>query len=482
MNYRIIFRVVGRILMAVAAFMLPAMIISFCYGEMLPGYAFLGTIVASGLCGFLLSKIKQKSRNFYAREGFVTVGLAWIVVSLFGALPFFFSGEIPNFVDALFETVSGFTTTGASILPNVEAMSHGLLYWRSFTHWLGGMGVLVFVLALGPVAGGELGDSLHLLRAESPGPQVSKLVPRMQRTAKILYGIYIVLTLIQVVLLLIGRMPVLDAVTTTFGTAGTGGFSIRANSLGAYSPYCQTVTTVFMILFGVNFSLYYLLLMREVRAVLRSEELRLYLITIFAATLIITLNILSAYGSFGEAFHHAIFQVASIITTTGFATADFNAWPELSRAILLLLMFMGACAGSTGGGLKVSRVLLAFKSARRSVHRTLRPNSVKLVHMDGELVEDSTVSEVQSYFLIYFFIMAFSVLIVSLDNFSFETSFSAVAACLNNVGPGLDVVGPTGNFASLSLLSKLVLIFDMLLGRLELYPILILFAPAVWKK
>ena len=482
MNYGIIVKIIGRILCVEAAFMIPAMLISFGCGEMQPGLWFLATIAVLAIIGLPCGRLRPRRRGFYAREGFVTVGLAWIFVSLFGALPFFLSGEIPHFVDAFFETVSGFTTTGASILTDVEAMSNGLLYWRSFTHWLGGMGVLVFVLAIGPITSGDSGDSLYLLRAESPGPQVSKLVPRMHRTAKILYGIYIVLTVLQAILLLCGGMPLFDAVTTAFATAGTGGFSIKAASMAPYSIYCQTVTTVFMILFGINFSIYYLLLMKEFRRVIRNEELRAYLCILIAAILIITLDIRSMFSGVGEALHHAAFQVASIITTTGFATVNFDLWPELSRTVLVVLMVIGACAGSTGGGIKVSRVLIAFKSARRSIYRTLRPNSVKLMHMDGELIEESTVSGVHGYLLLYVIISAISMLLISLDNFSFDTNFTAVMACINNIGPGLGAVGPASSFADFSVLSKLILAVDMLLGRLELYPIIILCTPSVWKK
>ncbi len=482
MNYRIITRIIGRILCVVAVFMIPALLISLFQGERGAALALLVTIAASAVIGVLMALVKPTRTGFFAREGFVTVGLAWIVVSLFGALPFFISGEIPNFMDALFETVSGFTTTGASILRDVERMSDGLLYWRSFTHWLGGMGVLVFVLAIGPITAGESGSTLYLLRAESPGPQVSKLVPRMRSTALILYAIYIVLTALEAVMLLLGGMPIFDAVTTAFGTAGTGGFSIRATSLADYSSYCQTVTAVFMVLFGVNFSIYYLLLIKQFRRVLKSEELRVYLLIIVAAVLVIALDILHSYQSFARALHESFFQVASIITTTGFATADFNAWPELSRTILVLLMIVGACAGSTGGGIKVSRFLLLLKSGKRSLGQTLRPNSVKLIHMDGELIDDETVSGARSYLVLYCLIAMVSVVIISLDNFSFDTSFSAVIACLNNIGPGLGAVGPAGNYADMSLLSKLILTFNMLLGRLELYPIIILFSPSAWKK
>ncbi len=482
MNYRIITRIIGRILCVEAAFMLPALVLSLCLHERGAALSLLVTVAACAVIGVLLALVKPKREGFYARDGFVTVGLAWIVVSLFGALPFFLSREIPNFMDAVFETVSGFTTTGASILTDVEALSSGLLYWRSFTHWLGGMGVLVFVLAIGPITSGEGGNAMYLLRAESPGPQVSKLVPRMRRTAMILYAIYIVMTVLEAVLLLCGGMPLFDAVTTAFGTAGTGGFSIRATSLADYSSYCQTVTAIFMVLFGVNFSIYYLLLIGQFRRVFKSEELRAYLAIIVAAVLIIALDILHSYQSFGRALHEAFFQVASIITTTGFATADFNAWPELSRMLLVLLMIIGACAGSTGGGIKVSRFLLLIKSGKRSLAQTLRPNSVKLIHMDGEIVEDPTVSGVRSYLVLYCLIAGISLIVVSLDNFSFDTNVSAVMACLNNIGPGLDAVGPTANYASFSLLSKLVLTVNMLLGRLELYPIIILFSPSAWKK
>ena len=482
MNYGVIVKIIGRILCVEAAFMIPAMIISFACGETLPALCYLGTIAVMAVIGLPCGRMRLRRRGFYAREGFITVGLAWIVVSLFGALPFWLSGEIPHFVDAFFETVSGFTTTGASILREVEPMSTGLLYWRSFTHWLGGMGVLVFVLAIGPITGNESGNALYLLQAESPGPQVSKLVPRLHHTAKILYGIYIVLTVIQAVLLLLGDMPVFDAVTTAFATAGTGGFAIRTSSMADYSAYCQTVTTIFMILFGVNFSAYYLILIRNFRRLFRNEEVRAYLLIIIGAILIIAFNIRHMFADFWQALHHSAFQVASIITTTGFATTDFNLWPELSRAMLVGLMIIGACAGSTGGGIKVSRLLIMFKAAKQSIYRTLRPNNVRLMHMDGELVEESTVTGVYGFLTLYFIISAVSVLLVSLDNFSFDTSFTAVMACINNVGPGLGAVGPAANYADFSILSKLILTFNMLLGRLELYPLIILFTPSVWKK
>ena len=482
MNYGVIVKIIGRILCVEAAFMIPAMIISFACGETLPALCYLGTIAVMAVIGLPCGRMRLRRRGFYAREGFITVGLAWIVVSLFGALPFWLSGEIPHFVDAFFETVSGFTTTGASILREVEPMSTGLLYWRSFTHWLGGMGVLVFVLAIGPITGNENGNALYLLQAESPGPQVSKLVPRLHHTAKILYGIYIVLTIIQILLLLLGDMPVFDAVTTAFATAGTGGFAIRTSSMADYSAYCQTVTAIFMILFGVNFSAYYLILIRNFRRLFRNEEVRTYLLIIIAAILIIAFNIRHMFADFGQALHHSAFQVASIITTTGFATTDFNLWPELSRAVLVGLMIIGACAGSTGGGIKVSRLLIMFKAAKQSIYRTLRPNNVRLMHMDGELVEDSTVTGVYGFLTLYFIISAVSVLLISLDNFSFDTSFTAVMACINNVGPGLGAVGPAANYADFSILSKLILTFNMLLGRLELYPLIILFTPSVWKK
>ena len=482
MNFRMIFYLLGHITRVEALFMLPAAAISYFQGEAASWKAFLVAIALLVLVGLPVLRAPAR-KTFYAREGFVVVGLAWIVVSFFGALPFWFSGAIPSFVDCFFETASGFTTTGASILREIESLPMGILYWRSFTHWLGGMGVLVFVLAIIPMTRGS-GHSLHLLRAESPGPQVGKLVPKMHQTAKILYGIYVGMTLLQILLLLAGRMPLFDAVTTAFGTAGTGGFAVKNDSMASYSVYIQAVITVFMALFGINFNIYYLLLIRKVSKAFSNEELRAYLGIMLGAILLITWNLMvhGTVGGLGMTFHHAAFQVSSIMTTTGFATADFNLWPELSRIILVSLMILGASAGSTGGGIKTARVVLLWKAARNELHKMLRPRSVKLVRMDGQGVEDGTLRGIHTFMTCYCIICFFSVLLVSLDNFSLETNLTAVLACLNNIGPGLGLVGPVGNYADFSVLSKLVLTANMLLGRLEIFPLLILFSPSVWKR
>ena len=482
MNYRAVFNIIGKVLCIVAAFMLPALIISAALGERESMFAFLASIAITAVIGFALSRLKQKRKDIFAREGFVTVGLAWVFVSLLGALPFLISGAIPNYIDCVFETVSGFTTTGATILGDVECLPRGILYWRSFTHWLGGMGVLVFLLILNPLSDKNTGEGMHLLRAESPGIKASKLVPRMRNSAGILYRIYIGLTVLEAALLLCGGMPVFDTVCLTFGTAGTGGFGVLNDSLASYSPYCQWVVTVFMLLFGVNFNVYFLLLVRKFKKALNNEELIVYALVVFASIAIISVNIFRAYHGVEETVRTAAFQVASIISTTGFSTADFDAWPQLSRTILVALMFCGACAGSTGGGAKVIRIIVSFKAARRSIYKTMHPNSVRIVRVDSERIDDQTVSAVGDYMLVYFIITAAAILLVSLDGKSFETSFTAVAACLNNIGPGLGGVGPMANYASFSWLSKLVLTLSMLIGRLEIYPILLLFVPSVWKK
>ena len=381
----------------------------------------------------------------------------------------------------MFETISGFTTTGASILSDVEALSPSLLMWRSFTHWVGGMGVLVFVLAILPLAGG--GYSMYLMRAESPGPSVGKLTPKVKNTAKILYLIYLVMTVLQMILLLIGGMPLFDSLATSFGTAGTGGFGIWNDSIAHYnSYYLQGVITVFMILFGVNFNVYYLLSIRKWKEALQCDEARVYFGIIACSILVITINIRAMFPTLFDAFHHAAFQVGTIITTTGFSTVDFDQWPELSKTILVGLMLVGACAGSTGGGMKVSRFIIWFKEIRKEIASLLHPRSVKVLKTEGKVIEPSVVSSVNAYFITYFFLYAASVLIVSLDNFDFTSNFTAVAATLNNIGPGLGAVGPTCNFGGFSILSKLVLMFDMLAGRLELFPMLLLFSPSTWKK
>lgn len=481
MNYRMMGKFISRILMVEAIFMIPALLISVFHEESEAVFGFLTGIVITVVTSTLLYLLCRKAKKgFYAREGLVCVGASWIMISLLGCLPFYFSKEIPRFVDALFETVSGFTTTGASILPEVEPLSMGNLYWRSFTHWLGGMGVLVFVLAIGRGREKSDGYTMHLLRAESPGPKVEKLVPKMRDSAKILYFIYVFLTILNVIFLLAGGMPLFDALCTAYGTAGTGGFGIKNDSIAGYSPYLQNVCTVFMLLFGVNFSCYYMLAIRQVRNVFKDEELRFYLGTVLASVLLIAWNVRGLYGTVEETVRHAAFQVASIMTTTGFATADFDLWPSFSRAILLGLMIVGACAGSTGGGFKCGRTLLLIKSLRRNVRQILHPQKVQVVRVNGQMVTEKVLDNTNAYLAAYAFIIIFSFIVISIDGFSPMTNFSAVLACFNNIGPGLESVGPTCNFADYGLLSKSLLIVDMLAGRLEIFPILILFSRSTW--
>ncbi len=477
MNYAMIRYILGTILKAEALLMCLPALVSLWYRDG-DATAFLATILAAGGVGLLLSFRKPQNTVIYAREGFVVTSLSWIVMSLVGALPFRLTGAIPHYVDAVFETVSGFTTTGASILTDVEAMGRGLLFWRSFTHWVGGMGVLVFLLAILPLAGGR---SVHIMRAESPGPVVGKLVPKVRGTAKILYGIYITMTVILILLLLVGGMPLYDSAVHAFGTAGTGGFGIWGDSIAHYnSAYIDVVLSVGMVLFGVNFNIYYLLLLGKPKSILKSEELRWYLGIIAGSTLLIAWNILPRMGGMLQSLRYAFFQVASVITTTGFATADFNLWPELSRSLLLMLMLLGACAGSTGGGMKVSRFVIMLKSAKREIVRMLHPRSVHVLKFEEKPLEDNTIHNVFIYFFILILVIGASTLLISLDDMDFESTFSAVVSCTNNIGPGLGVVGPMGSYATLSYLSKLVLILDMLLGRLEIFPMLMLFAPSVW--
>ena len=405
-----------------------------------------------------------------------------MVMSLFGCLPFFISGEIPGFVDALFEMVSGFTTTGASILTNVEGLSRGMLYWRSFSHWLGGMGVLVFLLAVAPADGQSNGFTMHLLRAESPGPNVGKLVPRMRTTARILYVLYILLTIINFIFLMVGDMPLFDAVCTALGTAGTGGFGIKNDSMASYSPYIQNVCTVFMLLFGVNFSCYYLLVMKQFKEALKDEELRMYVGVVVASIVLIVCNIRSMYGSLGETIRNAAFQVASIITTTGFATVDFDMWPTFSKAIIVMLMILGACAGSTGGGLKCGRALLMLKNLRRNTRRAVNPQKVEVVRNNGQMVSEKVLDNINTYLAAYVMIILVSFLLVSIEGQSLTTNITAVISCFNNIGPGLDAVGPACNYSIYSDFSKLILLFDMLAGRLEIFPILILLSRSTWRR
>ncbi len=481
MNFKMIGKFLSQIIAVEGFFMLPALVLSLCYGEGRATTAFLYTLgIMVILGGGLWLLCRRAGRLFGAREGMVCVSFSWILLSLLGCLPFIFSGEIPRFVDALFEIVSGFTTTGSSVVANIEAMAKSVLYWRSFTHWLGGMGVLVFLLAIAPSEGGK-GFTMHLLRAESPGPDVGKLVPKMKQTALILYAIYVVMTIINILFLLAGRMDPLEAVCTAFGTAGTGGFGIKNDSMASYSPYIQNVTAVFMALFGVNFSCYYLLLMGNLKGVLKDEELRLYLGFILGAILLIVLDMREMYTTLGETVRHAAFQVSSIITTTGYGTTDFDQWSSFSKSILLFLMISGACAGSTGGGFKVARILLLLKSLKRNIRQLLNPRKVLIVRTAGRPVSETVLDNTNAYLAAYFTIMLLSILLMSLNGFDTETNVSAVLACFNNIGPGLSAVGPTCNYGGLSDLSKLVLTADMLIGRLEIFPILILFSRSTWK-
>jgi len=478
MNYRIILNTLGWVLNIEAACMLLPLACAFIYREQ-TALSFVISILACLIAGFLLCFKAPKNKSMYAREGFVIVALSWIVMSIFGALPFYLSGSIKSFVDAVFETVSGFTTTGASILSDVEALPKSILFWRSFTHWIGGMGVLVFLVALLPLSGG---NNMHLIKAESTGPAVSKLVPKVRSTAKILYGIYIGFTVIELILLLIGGMSFFDAITTTFGTVGTGGFGIKNSSMGEYSPYLQNVVTVFMIICGVDFSVYYLLLMFNIRSAFRSEEVRTYLGIIFISISLIAINSADMFKTVEEAIRHSAFQVASIITTTGYSTVDFDKWPEFSKSILLALMFIGACAGSTGGGIKVSRIMILIKSLIKEIKIAAHPRRVHKITINSRDIEHETVRAVNTFMVAYIVIMAFSVLLISLDNLDFTTNFTAVVATLNNIGPGFAKVGPTQNFSVYSPLSTVILTFNMLVGRLEVFPMLILFSHYTWKK
>ena len=479
MNYKMMGRFIAQILTIEGFFMIPALILALVFGESGAFLAFVYTVAAIAVTVLVLSLLCRGAPSaFYAREGLVCVGVSWIVLSMFGSLPFWISREIPSYIDAFFEIVSGFTTTGSSILTSVEALSKSLLYWRSFSHWLGGMGVLVFLLAFTGEKG--KGFTMHLLRAESPGPDVGKLVPKMRTTASILYVLYIVLTVLDIVFLLIGKMPLFDAVCTAFGTAGTGGFGIKNDSIAGYSPYLQNVTTVFMLLFGVNFSCYYLLLLGNFRSVFKDEELRLYITIVLGAIVLIVLNLQGFYSTLEETVRHAAFQVATIITTTGFATTDFDLWPAFSKSIIVCLMIVGACAGSTGGGLKVARVLLLMKSLRRNIRQTLNPRKVMVVRNNSNVVDERILANTNAYLADYVVIIFVSFMIISLDNFSVGTNFTAVLACFNNIGPGLEAVGPTCNFSAYSTLSKLVLCFDMLAGRLEIFPMLVLLSKNTW--
>ncbi|MBQ9248786.1 MAG: TrkH family potassium uptake protein [Oscillospiraceae bacterium] len=478
MNYKAVGNILGKVLLAEAGLLLLPLTTAAVYGEPLMPY--LCTILPLLLLGAGLNAVKPAVPHLFAREGFVCVGLAWILMSAFGALPFVFSGYIPSYTDALFETVSGFTTTGASILRDPERLSRGCMFWRLFTHWVGGMGVLVFIAAILPVSGDHY---IHIMRAEVPGPTVSKLVPRVRKTARILYLIYAGLTLLECVLLLLGRMSFYDALLHSFATAGTGGFSTRAESIGAFhSAYIEMVIACFMLLFGCNFNLFYLALLGQGAAAARSEELRVYLGVIAASVVLIAANVAKEYGGALSALRYSFFQVLTVLSTTGFSTSNFDAWPELSRWILVLLMFIGGCAGSTGGGMKVSRIVILIKSYFAELKRMIHPTQVKRIWFEDHPVGDRTVMSVHVFFFVYLLATGLGVLILSLDGNDLTTNLTASIACISNVGPGLSMVGPTGNYAFFSVLSKLVLCFEMLLGRLELFPMLFLLAPSVWRK
>jgi len=482
-NYKMMGRFLAQILFLEAFFMLPALCISLSGGDVPAIRGFLISIALALAVALVLYRICRGAPSaFYAKEGFVCVALSWIVLSLVGCLPFWLSREIPSFVDAFFEIVSGFTTTGASIVPEVEKLSKGILYWRSFSHWVGGMGVLVFLLAIAPSGERGAGFTMHLLRAESPGPDVGKLVPKMRKTAAILYIIYCVLTVLDVIFLLAGGMNLFESVCHALGTAGTGGFGVKNDSFGSYTPYLQNVTTVFMLLFGVNFSCYYLLLLKQLRSVFRDEELRTYVGIVLGSILLITLNIRGYYDTLGESVRHAAFQVASVVTTTGYATVDFDLWPSFSKTILLCLMVVGASAGSTGGGLKVGRLLLLIKGLRRNIRQMLNLRKVELVRNNGSVVNERILANTNAYLAAYVLIIFGVFALISLDGFSTGTNFSAVLACFNNIGPGLEMVGPACNYSAYSGFSKLVLSWAMLAGRLEIFPMMILLSRETWKK
>ena len=480
MNYKMMGRFIAQILSVDGIFMVPALIMALCLGETMALWGFLVALTAIIAIVLILTRIcKGAPTALFAKEGLVCVGISWVVLSLIGCIPFYVSREIPFFVDAFFEIVSGFTTTGASILPEVESLSRSILYWRSFSHWLGGMGVLVFLLAFTGEKG--KGFTMHLLRAESPGPEVGKLAPKMRKTASILYLIYIGMTVINFLFLIAGGMSLFDSVCTAMGTAGTGGFGIKNDSMASYSPYLQNVTTVFMLLFSVNFSCYYLILLGQVKSVLKDEELRMFVGLVGGSILLITLNLRGFYDTLGETVRHAAFSVATIASSTGFATTDFDLWPAFSKGILMVLMLVGACAGSTGGGLKVARLLLLVKGLGRNIGQVLSPRRVDVVRNNGRAVDERVLANTNAYFSAYVIILFLSFVLVSLDGFSITTNLTAVMSCFNNMGPGFEAVGPTCNYGAFSVFSKIILILDMLAGRLEIFPILVLFSPAIWR-
>ncbi len=484
MNYKMMGKFLSQIASLEFLFLIPALILAIYFGEAVAVNAFLLTlaIIAAAALALWLP-CRKASSNFGVREGMVCCSAAWMIMAVLGCLPFVFSGVLPSFVDALFETVSGFTTTGSSVITGVgvDTMPRSVLYWRSFTHWVGGMGVLVFLLAVSPGEGGK-GFTMHLLRAESPGPDVGKLVPKMKQTARILYLIYIAMSIINVAFLLLGGMDPLDAVCTMFGTAGTGGFGIRSDSMASFSPYIQNVTTVFMFLFGVNFSCYYVILIGGWKSVFKDDELRFYLVLIFASIALISLNVRDFFGTWEETLRHSAFQVGTIMSTSGYSTTDFDLWPAFSKGILMLLMIFGGCAGSTAGGLKCARVVLLLKSLRRNIRQVLNPRKVQVVRVNGKSVDETVLDNANAYLAAYFALIIMSYLVVSLDGHSVETNLSGVLSCLNNVGPALGKLGPMCDFSHLSNLSKLTLTADMLIGRLEIFPILILFSRTTWKR
>lgn len=478
MNYRVISYVLGCVINIEAAAMILPILCAIAYNE--PTKWVFGACALICLAiGLPLTAVKPKNKTIFAKEGFVIVALSWIVMSLLGAIPFYASGCIPDFIDAFFESASGFTTTGASILANVEVMPKSILFWRSFTHWIGGMGVIVFLVALLPLSGG---DNLHMIRAESTGPAVGKLVPRVKTTAKILYGIYISLTLIEILLLRFGGLDWFESLALSFGTAGTGGFSLKNSGIAEYSSYVQNTITVFMALFGIDFTFYYLILMRKFKAALKMEEVRIYIGIILVSIIVICFNTRGMYPSFGKTLKHSAFQVSSIITTTGYSTVDFELWPQISKTILLFLMFGGACAGSTGGGIKVSRIVILFKSIIKEIKVLTHPKSIVKVKLNGRVLEHDTLRVVNVFFISYMLLYAIILFIISMDNLDFTTNFSAVVATLSNIGPGFSQVGPTSNFSVFSPVSTFVLTIAMLIGRLEIFPMLILFSPRTWKK
>ncbi|KXI13471.1 MULTISPECIES: TrkH family potassium uptake protein [Peptostreptococcus] len=481
MNYEMMLFVIMNIARVEGALMLLPALVALIYGENTVAGKILIIAVLCICLGSVFSRKRPKRSDIFVKDGLMIVGLAWVMFSLLGALPFYFTGAIPRFVDAFFETVSGFTTTGSTILTDIESLPYGIHFWRAFTHWVGGMGVLVFVMAVIPLAGSK---SLNIMKAEVPGPTMDKIVPKTRQTAKILYLIYVVMTVAEVVLLVLGGMPLFDALIHTFSTAGTGGFSNKADSVSFYdSAYIDGVITVFMALFGVNFNLFYLLLLGKFARVFKSEELRTYIGIIAVATLLITINIYPMYGSFLTSFRYSSFQVTTIITTTGMMTTDFNLWPSFSKGILLMLMFVGACAGSTGGGLKVSRVLLLGKYIKSEIRKIVHPRSIVSVKVDGKVMDDTVIRSVTAYIMIYMSILVVSYLMISLNELDLETTLTSVITCINNVGPGFgEIIGPTQNFSTLSDFSKLVLTLDMLIGRLEIYPILFIFSPRMFKR